>query len=70
MTGMERLVNSGFSKRIMFGSDNKVWPLAIELGIQTIDNASFLSASEKRDILLNNAARFLRLTEKQINDMH
>jgi predicted TIM-barrel fold metal-dependent hydrolase len=66
---LERLVNAGFGKRIMFGSDNMVWPQAIELGIQAINNAPFLSAQQKRDILFNNAARFLRLTPEQIQAM-
>lgn len=67
---LERLVNAGFGKRIMFGSDNMVWPQSIELGIQTINKAPFLSTAQKRDILFNNAASFLRLTQKQISDMH
>jgi uncharacterized protein len=67
---LERLVNAGFGKRIMFGSDNMVWPQAVEIGIQTINNAGFLTPSQKRDILFNNAARFLRLTEKEIREMH
>jgi predicted TIM-barrel fold metal-dependent hydrolase len=67
---LERLVNAGFGKRIMFGSDNMVWPEAIEIGIKTINQASFLSTAQKRDILFNNAARFLRLTPQQIRDMH
>lgn len=67
---LERLVNAGFGKRIMFGSDNMVWPQAIEAGIQRINKARFLTANQKRDILFNNAARFLRLTEKEINEMH
>jgi predicted TIM-barrel fold metal-dependent hydrolase len=67
---LERLVNAGFGKRIMFGSDNMVWPQAVELGIQTINKATFLTASQKRDILFNNAARFLRLTKREIDDMH
>lgn len=67
---LERLVNAGFSKRIMFGSDNMVWPQAIELGIEAIRKAPFLSAAQKRDILFNNAARFLRLTEEEIKAMH
>lgn len=67
---LERLVNAGFSKRIMFGSDNMVWPQAIEIGIQTINNAKFLTATQKRDILFNNAARFLRLSEKEIKEMY
>jgi predicted TIM-barrel fold metal-dependent hydrolase len=66
---LERLVNAGFEKRIMFGSDNMVWPQAVELGIEAINKAPFLSAAQKRDILFNNAARFLRLTEKEINAM-
>lgn len=67
---LERLVNAGFGKRIMFGSDNMVWPQAIEKGINSINEAPFLTESQKRDILFNNAARFLRLDEKQIRDMH
>lgn len=67
---LERLVNAGFGKRILFGSDNMVWPQAIAKGIQIINRAGFLTASQKRDILFNNAARFLRLTEKEINGMH
>ena len=67
---LERLVNAGFGKRIMFGSDNMVWPQAIEMGIQSINKAPFLSAAQKRDILFNNAARFLRLTEQEIREMH
>jgi len=67
---LERLVNAGFSKRIMFGSDNMVWPQAIEIGIDAINKAPFLTVGQKRDILFNNAARFLRLTEKEIKDMY
>ena len=52
---LERLVNAGFGKRIMFGSDNMVWPQAIEAGIETINKASFLTTNQKRDILFNNA---------------
>lgn len=66
---LERLVNAGFGKRIMFGSDNMVWPAAIEAGIQSINQAGFLTEIQKRDILFNNAAKFLRLTEKEIKEM-
>ena len=67
---LERLVNAGFGKRIMFGSDNMIWPQAIEMGIDAIERAPFLSRAQKRDILFNNAARFLRLTKEEINAMH
>jgi len=36
----------------------------IGIGIEAIESADFLTAAQKRDILYNNAARFLRLDEK------
>jgi hypothetical protein len=60
------MVNAGFGKRIMFGSDNMILPQTIEIGIKTIEKAIFLTPQQKRDILFNNAARFLRLTEKEL----
>lgn len=67
---LERLVNAGFIKRIMFGSDNMVWPGSIKFSIDRIKKAKFLTEEQKRDILFNNAARFLRLTDEQIKDMY
>lgn len=67
---LKRLVEAGFGKRIMFGSDNMVWPQAIEAGINAIKNAPFLSELQKRDILFNNAVRFLRLSEEEVKKMH
>jgi uncharacterized protein len=58
---LQRLVDAGFENRIMFGSDQMVWPDAIPIAIQTIKDAPFLTPEQKRDILYNNAARFLRL---------
>jgi uncharacterized protein len=46
----------------MFGSDQMIWPETLRVGIEAIESATFLSAEQKRDILYNNAARFLRLT--------
>ena len=59
---LKRLVDAGFESRIMFGSDQMLWPDAIPAAISTIQGAPFLSAKQKRDIFYNNAARFLRLT--------
>jgi predicted TIM-barrel fold metal-dependent hydrolase len=39
-------------------------------GISAILEADFLTDSQKRDILYNNAARFLRLTDEQIAEHH
>lgn len=58
---LKRLVDAGYAKRIMFGSDQMVWPEAIPAAIDTIRTAPFLTAQQKRDILHDNAARFLRM---------
>jgi predicted TIM-barrel fold metal-dependent hydrolase len=48
----------------MFGSDQMRWPEVIGKGIEAIEQAEFLSEEQKRDILYNNAVRFLRLGQK------
>jgi hypothetical protein len=58
---LQALVDAGFGQRIMFGSDQMVWPETLERSIAVIEAAPFLSRAQKRDILYNNAARFLRL---------
>ena len=67
---LKRMVDAGFSKRILFGSDQTIWPQGIGLAIDTINQAPFLTAVAKRDILYNNAARFLRLTKEEIAQDH
>jgi predicted TIM-barrel fold metal-dependent hydrolase len=60
-THLRRLVEAGFGKRIMFGSDEMVWPQTIKVAIESIETADFLTREQKRDIFCGNAARFLRL---------
>jgi uncharacterized protein len=67
---LQRIVEAGFANRVMFGSDQMVWPGVIERAIDTIESAPFLSESQKRDILYNNAARFLRLSEAEVARHH
>lgn len=67
---LQRIAEAGFGKRIMFGSDQMVWPEAIEYAIQSIESASFLSPLQKRDIFYNNAARFLRFSKEEIDRHH
>jgi uncharacterized protein len=64
------IVEAGFANRVMFGSDQMVWPGAIERSVQVIQNAPFLTAAQKRDILYNNAARFLRLSKEEMARHH
>lgn len=58
---IERLVDAGFEDRVMFGTDQLVWPKLMAYSISIIQNADYLTPEQKRDILYNNAARFLRL---------
>ena len=58
---LRRLVEAGFEKRILFGSDQTLWPEALTIAIEGVDSADFRSAAQKRDIFYNNAARFLRM---------
>lgn len=60
---LRRLVDAGFASRIMFGSDNMMWPESIGVAVDRILSAPFLSTDQKRDILCRNAARFLRLPD-------
>jgi uncharacterized protein len=62
---LQALVDAGFGNRVMFGSDQMVWPGTIERAIAVIEEAPFLSAAQKRDIFYDNAARFLRLTDQE-----
>lgn len=67
---LKRMVDAGFEKRILFGSDQMYWPDAIGEAIKAIETAPFLDAGQKRDILYHNAARFLRLTPAQVAADH
>lgn len=67
---LKRLTDAGFSKRILFGSDQTIFPQAIGIAIKTINEAPFLTPEQKRDILYDNAARFLRLTPEEIARDH
>ena len=62
-TNLQNLIRAGFGKRIMFGTDQMVWPELIGQAIETIESASFLTDEQKHDIFYNNAARFLGLPE-------
>jgi len=62
---IKRLVQAGFEKRIMYGTDLLVWPKLLETSIGVIENADYLSFDQKRDILFNNAVRFFRLDESK-----
>lgn len=61
------LTDAGFDDRIMYGSDQMVWPDIIDDAIATINDSEALTLTQKADIFYNNAARFLGLSNKQMS---
>jgi uncharacterized protein len=55
---LESLIDAGFGKRLMYGSDQMAWEDAIPLSIKNVENAPFLTEEQKEDIFYNNAVRF------------
>jgi hypothetical protein len=62
---IRRIVEAGFEDRVMFGTDQMIWPKLMATSISVIQDADYLTPQQKRDILYNNAARFLRLNPAQ-----
>ncbi len=58
---LQALMGAGLGSRLMWGSDQMGWPSTIDLAVDAIESAPFLTEEAKRDIFYNNAARFLRL---------
>lgn len=56
--------------RVMFGSDQMVWPEAIGISIEAVQALDFLTVEEKAGIFYDNAARFLLLSEEEIARHH
>ena len=67
---LQGIVEAGFGDRVMFGSDQMVWPEVIERAVAAIEEAPFLTEGQKRAILYENAARFLRLSEEEVARHH
>ncbi|HVE61016.1 MAG TPA: amidohydrolase family protein [Chitinophagaceae bacterium] len=53
--------HAGYLNRVMFGSDQMIWPYAIEKSIRFLNSLDFLTKKDKEDIFYNNAARFLKM---------
>lgn len=62
---IQRIVEGGFEDRVMFGTDQLIWPKLMDASISVIEGATYLTPQQKRDILYNNAARFLRLDQSK-----
>lgn len=67
---LQRFVDAGFGNRVMFGSDQMIWPGVIGHAIAVVEEAPFLTEGQKRDIFYNNAVRFLRLGDDGVARHH
>lgn len=67
---LKEIVDAGYGDRVLFGSDQMIWPGVITPSVKAIEEAPFLTAEQKRDIFYNNAARFLRLPKATIDRHH
>ena len=61
---LREAVDTVGSDRILFGSDQMVWPQTIGPAVSSIRDAPYLSEPDKHNILWGNAARLLGLSEK------
>ena len=64
------VVDAGFEDGIMFGTDFVVWPDAIDISVQSVTTADFLTKVQVKKILYDNASRFLPLTEEEMKAHH
>ena len=58
---LKNVKQAGYLNRVMFGSDQMVWPYAIEKSIKFLNSLTFLTKKDKENIFYNNAAKFLKL---------
>jgi predicted TIM-barrel fold metal-dependent hydrolase len=60
---LARMFDAGLGTRLMFGTDQIIWPDMIEIAIGMVESSRVLNDAQKRDLLYNNAARFFRIDE-------
>ncbi|MGK7311513.1 MAG: amidohydrolase family protein [Candidatus Longimicrobiales bacterium M2_2A_002] len=62
---LKGITDASFTNRVLFGTDQMVWPETIERAVAVIREAPFLDEAQKRAILYDNAARFLRMGDEE-----
>ncbi|SMG52492.1 hypothetical protein SAMN05661096_03942 [Marivirga sericea] len=60
---LKNIKHAGYLDRVMFGSDQMIWPYAIGKSIDFLNSLDFLTEEDKEGIFYSNAARFLKLDE-------
>ena len=65
---LHRLIDAGFGKRVIFGSDQMAWPDGIGLALDAVSTDAGLSRHQRRDLLHDNAVRFFGWTDLPVCD--
>lgn len=58
---IQAFIDAGFEDRILYGTDQMVWPELVGVAIERVRAAPGLTDEHKRKFLYDNAARFLRI---------
>jgi predicted TIM-barrel fold metal-dependent hydrolase len=58
---IKAFIDAGFEDRILYGSDQMVWPDVIAVEVNRVWNAPGITTAQKRKFLYENAAHFLRI---------
>ncbi|WP_158266210.1 amidohydrolase family protein [Allosphingosinicella deserti] len=58
---LRAFIDAGFEDRILYGTDQMVWPDLVDASLVRVRKAPGISAAVKRKFLYENAARFLRI---------
>lgn len=62
---LEQAIFRDYGDRILFGSDQMVWPSAISMAAEAVQTADYLTEQQKQAIFFDNAAAFLGLDDAQ-----
>lgn len=63
---IKRAIDEGLENKILYGSDEMIWPDAVTASVNYIKQADYLSDTIKKKILYWNATNFLKLSDEEI----
>jgi hypothetical protein len=63
---LRRLIQARLEDRILFGTDQMIWPETVGMSISAVNSADFLSAKQKRKIFFENAVEFFDLDREAL----
>jgi len=63
---IRRAIKEGLEDKLLFGSNEMIWPDAVTASINYVKCARYLDKAQKKKILYWNAANYLKLSEREI----